>query len=123
MNLLTYTPPENRVVPIPSVEYCWFNIDGKDALWRRFLIWLGLEIIEFGWRFQYRDDAREIGPLDHIRWFIEGIGSRIFDLGHHGSISGERMAINGEIPWEYVGRELRLRVMAKYPECFTEARQ
>jgi len=123
MKLLTYTPPEERLIPTTADLSHWYDLDIHDPWWREALVSIGCKICAFGGLFAYRDNTREIGPLDHIRWFIEGLGERILSLGLKNSATVDCMIINSEIPWDCVSSEDKRRLIAAFPECFHPTNQ
>lgn len=85
----------------------------KEPLWRRFLQKLGLSIMEVSSSISYKDPTRPTGPRDHIRWFVEGIGSRVFGWGFNNSVTQERMILDGEIPWKALNKEDRQKYFGR----------
>lgn len=116
--LLTYTPPEDRVIPATYDLSGWFELEGRDPWWRDALSWLGCKICSMADKCFSTDPKSEIGWRDHLRWMVEGWGGELIGVALKDSHAEERMIINSEIPWKYVNRAKRLRLIAKYPECF-----
>lgn len=119
MQLLTYTQPEDRWIPDTFEQNYSYSFTEKDPFWRRALMSLGLKIISLADRMFL--DTEYVNPIDHLRWFVEGIGMQIFSLGMNGSWSEIRMILNSEIPWKYVEPDFKRKLLAEFPEYFVPA--
>lgn len=116
MKLLNYTPPEDRWIPETYGQNFSFTFPEQDPLWRRAAIRFGLAIVSLSARLVV--DTFDINPIDHLRWFLEGIGERIFNFGHCGSWDEVRLILNSDIPWEYVEPALKRKLLTRFPDYF-----
>lgn len=68
-----------------------------------FTVWL-LNLIA---KIHYADSSRALGWRDHLRWFLEGMVSRVFSWLWDGSDEEIEAVYLGEVPLEYMSARQR----------------
>lgn len=74
---------------------------------RSFVIWHTAGLMNLTGKIHYADTTREIGWLDHLRWWLEGMLGVVFGWAWDGSDEEIAAVVNSEVPLEYMSPRQR----------------